>query len=330
MKKNLFLVAFSAFAALTFTACSSSSDDDNSGSNTNTNTAVNLSKPATADNAVEFKLNTPLPAASVTGEDQLKQLKTIDITESSQILLEIIDPSTGESKYVMESAARNGNEFRMNGTKIKGIVRIVPSGTRAGNSTKLEISITVLLEGNTFAYSTGGDGSSVDAEEVISPITPEQAMNNFARTWNIQGATLELKSTDVEAYKDIYSHNGVFFLKDVLDEAASRGVNFTVSEKEDLNKQIKSLTATKNGLFILAYVGGAEDVATWSWADSNKTSIKITMKAGSTGNKFINNDTKISLVFKNKGCDLTMKINFDDDSKKKWDASLKLVLQSNE
>ena len=331
MKKNLFFVAFAAFAALTFTACSSSSDDDNSGNNnnTNTNTKVNLPKPATADKAVEYKLATPLAAVPVAGEEKNPQLKTIDFTESSQLLLELNDPKTGETKFVLEKALFKDNTYNMAGEKIRGTVKLIVSGTRSG-STKLEININVTLEDNTITYSTGTDGTGVEAQEVTVPITTEDAMNYFARTWSILGASLELKSTDVEAYKDIYSHNGVFFLKDVLDEAVARGVNFTADEKEDLNKQIKHLTVTKSGLFILAYKDGSEDVANWSWADNNKTSIKITMKAGSTGNKFINDDTKMTLAFKDKGCDLTMKINFDDDSKKKWDASLKLVLQSND
>ena len=326
MKKNFFYLCLAAFAAVGFIACSS--DDDDS-SNNNTPATVNLPAPTTAANAVQYTLPTLLTPISSTEEEESPQLSSIEITESSQILIELHNPVSAENTYIAENVTVNGNVYTINGTRAGGTVKVLSAATRASESTTLEIDITVTMENDVVVtYKTDENGIIVEKE--TAPITSEDAMTRLSRTWSILGATLDLTdlSKNETYYMEFSSRNGLFSLKDVLDEAKKRDVSFSVDEEEELSRQISCITITRSGKLILVYNTGNYDVASWTWANSEKTAFTIKLKEGSTGNKFINDDTRMETAFSDNRCNLMMNINFDDDSNTKWNASLMLKLQS--
>lgn len=313
-----------AFVAVGFTACSSDDDD----SSNSAPAPVNLPAPATAANAVQYNLPTSLAPTSATSEET-PELSSIEITESNQILLELHNPINNEDTYITENVTVSGNVYTINGSRVKGTVKVLAAATRAGESTNLEVDITVTLENNVvITYKT--DENGVVVEKVTTTVTAEDAMTRLARTWNILGAKLDLVdlSKNETYYMEFTSKNGYFDLKEVLTEAKKRDVSFSAKEEQDLSRKISSISVTKSNKFIIAYSAGNDDVASWTWANSEKTAFTIKMKGGSTGNKFINDDTRMETAFSDNRCNLMMKIKFDDNSNKKWDASLLLKLQS--
>lgn len=314
-----------AFVAVSLTACSS--DDDDS-SNNSAPAPVNLPAPATAANAVQYNLPTSLAPTNAPAVEA-PQLSAIEITESNQILFEFHNPSNNEDTYITENATVNGNVYTFNGNRAKGFIKLIPTQTRAGETASLEVDVTVTLENNVvITYKT--DPTGVIVEKVTTAISAEDALTRLVRTWNILGATLDLidLSKNETYYMEFTSKNGVFDLKEVLTEAKKRDVTFSAKEEQDLSRKISSISLTNSNKFIIAYSAGNDDVATWTWANTEKTAFTIKMKGGSTGNKFINDNTRMETAFSDNRCNLMMKIKFDDNSNKKWDASLLLKLQS--
>ena len=323
MKKSFLYFTLAVFAAVSFTACGSD-DDENNG---NLNTTVTLPTPTTADVAALFSLPTAFAATS--GDTNL-QLVSIEISESSQILLELANAVTGEKNYIMENATVSGNTYTFDGEKASGTIKVLTCGsrqTRASVNVSLSIDVVIKILASKIQFTTGEDG--VIAVKTDPTITTEDMVNWAARTWTILGATLDLKSTtkNVTAYKEFDSRGGVFFLSDIRDEALARDVSLTESEKNSLNKQIKSITLTKTGKLVIKYNNGGEDVAEWQWGDAAKTTITIKMKDDTMGNKFINDNTKINIAFRGNRCNMSMAVNFDDSANAKWDATLLLKLQ---
>lgn len=326
MKKSIFYFAFAALAALTFTACGSSSDDDNSGGNGG-NSNVTLKAPNFTEQVAKYKLTTPMKVSAATEmEETDTKLSSVELTESGYILVELIDPN-GKPIFVQEKAAVSGETYSMSGSKISGTITKKAAATRAGDvQLQLNITVTLPLPFGTLTFNSGSE--ALAATLMAIPGVADYVVGYFCRTWSIVGATLDLKSTDVTAYKEFSSRGGLFYMEDVLAEAQKRGVSFTSDEVADLQKKLKNVTITRSGDFILNYDSGQDDVATWSWSNSQKTGITIKMKDGDMGNKFINDNTKMGVAFNGNRCNLTMKINFDDSASKKWDAQLMLVLQS--
>lgn len=321
--KRFFYYAFAAMAAICMTACSSDDDDDNSTTN-----EVTLPTPENANDAVQFVFSTP-KASESTAEDA-PQIKAIDITESSDIMIELRHPVSGTTVYVKEKATINGNTYTVNGTKVKGTVKVVENGSRITRSGSAELIVNLdVVYTSTEVYQFKTDDGSTITVIKETPMTGDAAMDRLARTWNVLGIILDLKSSDVKAYKKWEATNGIIDLeKTLLKEALDQGVNLNADEQAELKKKVKSVTITKTRLFSIDYVDGSEDAATWNWADSNKSKVTIQLKDGKMGNKFIQDATDVSFDFKDDRCNMKMVTTFDDNSNKKWDVTLTIQLQS--
>ena len=93
---------------------------------------------------------------------------------------------------------------------------------------------------------------------------------------------------------------------------------------------MKGVTITKTKLFALNYTDAPDDVASWDWTDGSKTGIRITLKDGKMGNKFIEDASMISFTFNGNRCNMKMATTFTDNANKKWDAIVTLQMQSPE
>ena len=324
--KKFFLYAFAAMAAMCMTACSSSYDDNNN----NDNNVVNMPTPPYADKAVQYSLDTP--KAPENAEEDAPQLKTIDFTESGDLLVEFYKPVSKTTVYLKEKATANGNSYIVNGTKMRGTIKVVEQAARTtrSGSTNIIVDVAVTFSAEqTYTYTTE-DGETITVNKGVPP-TGDEALTILARTWNVLGLILDLKGDDVKAFMTWPATNGLLDLRTtLLKEALDRGVSLTPEEQDELKKTVKSVTITKTKLFTLNYTDAPDDVASWDWTDSSKTGIRITLKDGKMGNKFIEDASMISFTFNGNRCNMKMATTFTDNANKKWDAIVTLQMQSPE
>ncbi|MBR6275601.1 MAG: hypothetical protein IKR31_01505 [Prevotella sp.] len=323
MKKTFFYFAFAAFAAVCLTACSSNDgDDDNSKVK-----PVNLSTAKYADQAAQYQLSTPVNSG-------VYQLKSIDFTEGGNILLEIGNTSSSlaynNSSYILEKATVSGDTYTMNG-KIQGTIKVIAAGsreTRAASHVQLIINLDVKFSKTETLTFTTENGTTVTATKTV-PTTADEAMKNLVRTWNIRGAIIDLSSKEINAYEDFDSKGDGFYMEDILNEAVNQGVNLTESEKDCFRKVVKSIEISSSK-FIIKYADGGEDAADWSWGNAEKTMFKIKLKSVGMGNKFIADNSTISVAYNGNLCNLKLTTTITDNSSKKWDVILTMKLQAAE
>ena len=323
MTKKFFIFAFAAFAAICTTACSSS-DDDSEGPGVQ---PVNLDKPKYSDKAAEYKLTTTVASDASKGVEGF-ELKSIDVTPSGRVMLELQDNKTGKKSYVVEEAVIQGDKYIMNGSKVKGSFEIVRDASRTtrAQGVVILIDITIILSDNQILV-------FLPAGEVLADMTLgeliEEAVQNIARKWDILGAIIDLKSSTINAYEEFDSDGGVFHMSKVLKEAEEQGVKLTVEERTELSKMIQSIELTDDK-FIIRYTDNSDDVATWEWVNSDKSAFTIRFKDTAMGNKFISNNSRVEVAYNGKLCNLKLYTNIVDDAKKAWDIALTLKLRAAE
>ena len=318
MKKIVLLIGLVALFSFVVTACS---DDDNQ--EEKTDYPVNLNTPSNAENTVLYEL----PVALAPTTESNLQLKSLDITESGKIIAELRYSDTQKPVYVMGSVSQSGNTYTVSGEKLNGTIEqaFIDGNTRSADLS-LIIKLTVTLE-EVINYVTE-DGEAVEAVVSRTIDSSDEAMNRLARTWNILGAIVDIKGDNIKAFEEFASKNGVFELKEILDEAVQQGISVSDDDRAALEKRVKSITFTKSQKFILTYVDGGEDVAEWVWADSQKTRIKINLKDDSMGNLFLNDDSKLFISFRDNRCNIRLETIITDNNGKRWDGTLTMKLQS--
>lgn len=320
MKEKFFYLTMAAIAALCISACSS--DDDDAGSESATES---LTTPLFAEQAAHYELLDLLKPADA----DAPLLKAIDFSESGKILVELVDPADNRLSYVTDNAIFSGHVITANGTKIKGSVNIAVTKVRTrATDSQMVVSLSVTLsDGQTVTYDNSNDetGGTV----VTTGAADDEASARLARTWNVLGAILDLKSKsqNVKAYEEFSSRGGLFYMEDVLVEAINQGVELTPKEQEEFKRVVKSITITKTGLFVVNYVDGNDDVAQWEWANDQKTAITIRLMDEEMGNKFISDNTWIDIAYKGNRCNLRMETALTDDDNNDWESVLTLQLQ---
>jgi len=334
MKKKFFYLALAAIICAFNVGCSS--DDDEKEVKPE---PANFTTPPYAEEAMQFNLSPELKAASNTESSETAYaLKSINFSESGKILLELHNTVEGNLVYLMEDATVSNEAYAkvysMNGSKVTGTIKMWTART-AGNGPRatrapggdMEIILKVKLSNN----ETVNFNNSEDENTVINTITPpvaDEATNRLARTWNVLGAILDLKSEkkNIKAYEEFDSRNGMFYLEDVLAEALDQGVNLTEEEQQEFKRVVKNVTFTKTGLFIIHYADETEDVAEWSWANAEKTEINIRLKDNAMGNKFISDTTKFTVAYNGNRCNLKAETALSDKDNNDWEAVLILKL----
>lgn len=322
MKKQFFYLVLSAVVGVSCGACSSDDEKDA------VLDPVNLSTPEFSQQAKQYTLEPAVSEAKENdGDGNGKQLKSIDLSESGKLLLELSTSDGNKPFFYLEDATIGNKTMKMNGKKVRGSVQELSSESGAnGGSGLLVLDIEVTNEdGSTLSFKTGADGANVVMKS--SPTTDEATLR-LARTWNVLGAILDLKSKkkNVKAYEEFDSRNGMFYLEDVLKEALEQGVKLTDEEQQEFKRVVKSITFTKTGLFIISYLDGTEDVADWSWANAAKTEISIRLRDEEMGNKFIANTSKLTVAFNGNRCNLKAETALSDKENNDWESVLLIKL----
>lgn len=283
MIKNFFYFAMAACVALTtFTACG----DDNEES------TVNYTKQKYEDQTASYKIAKDAVEAVIvtTPSDDLKlSLTGVNFTESGKAIFETTrtysDGAT-KLKYTTYDVDINGDTYTIKDSG-KTIGTIKAQKTKA-TDINLTISVTIYVEG--VGNVTFNTDDPVSAAVVMASVTS----GNICRTWYIERMKLTL---DFDSKTDVSSevYNGK--LTEFLELAENNDVKLSDKDREQLNKEIKSLTIDKYGLFTLAYSDGGSDAASWSWNSSDLSSLSIKLKDFEMGNKFLENNSKIIVQY---------------------------------
>lgn len=308
MKKHLFYLAMVIMASGLFVACGGDDDDNN------TDNKVTLTTAKYADEAVSFVI----PEGNrkkVVSSDETVSLSRIDITESGMALIEVI--KGGKKKYAQENVTINGNEYVLNGGKGR-IVREV-AASRAGVNLMLTINITIYVPGIgtvTFSTETNDPVGVIEKAATIA----SQASVNLARTWKVTGFIVDLKG-DPDVYKE-FNSGDLNALRAYIED---REYTFTDEEKEAFNRYIETITISNTGMVSIAYRDGRIDAAEWSWLNSQYETFKMKLIEEGMGNKFIPENTTVSVVFKNNLCNLTLSTHITGSET--YDVSLTIKMQ---
>jgi hypothetical protein len=125
MKKNVLFIALVALFSIVVASCSS---DDNQ--EEKTDYPVNLNTPTNAENTVLYEL----PVALAPTTESNLQLKSLDITESGKIIVELRYSDTQKPVYVMGNVSKNGNTYTVSGDKLNGTIQMASANARTTRS----------------------------------------------------------------------------------------------------------------------------------------------------------------------------------------------------
>jgi len=326
MKKNFLYLSVAVMTAMASMCMMACGDDDDEVAKPN---PVTLTLPTNAEHAVQYKLASAMPATSTTGDEvqDAPELTSINFTESGKLLLELRNPKDGKLSYIMEDATFRNNVYSVNSRRVSGTIGLVKNSarTRATDGLVINITVTYTVE-ETIAYTTGDETVTVTT---TTTITGDEAMDRLARTWKILGVILDLKSDtkNIKAYEEFNSRGGMFYLEDVLKEALDQGISLSDNDKEKFKRIVESVTFTKTGIFTIDYNDGGEDVASWTWSNADKTAFKILLKDEDMGNKFIADNTNISVAFSDTRCNMKLETTVKDNSNTEWIVAMTLKLQ---
>ena len=112
-----------------------------------------------------------------------------------------------------------------------------------------------------------------------------------------------------------------------VNEVKKRDTGFSNEDIDKLNKEIKSVTLDQTGMFDIEYTDGRSDVANWRWTNGNYSNIALELKDSEAGNKFIQDNTQISVEFSNNLCKFMLVTTLDRDNKKPFVGTLNIVME---
>ncbi len=284
MKKNFFYLAIAACVALCNISCGS---DDGGGS------GEPIKPLEYANQAVAFIVNNGTVTASE--GDSNTSLTAMNFTEAGKAVLEITE--NGQKKFVTYNVKIEGNTYTITDDNGKVIGTVQSNVTRGSKSAVININIKITVNGQTYTFTT----NSADATMQYATMTGGNNLATIARTWVVKNMKLTVESADPD-FVSISMTEQSGKLSSFVAEIKKRDTGFSDSDIDKLNKEIKSLTLDQTGMFDIEYTNGGSDVATWSWKGNNYANIALELKNNEAGNKFIQNNTNITVTLTSKLC----------------------------
>lgn len=286
MKKTFFHYAMALCLGLCLTACS---DDEESAPDY----GINLPAAKYADKAVSLTISNP-SAISVTpaaaGSASVPTLQGVNITESGTAIFEtLVD---GSKKYASTEVTIDGDTYTL--ANDKGTITV--NRSRA-TPVSIVMNITIDIPGvGSVNFATQTDNPAAATEETATA-SGGQTLDYMARTWNLEAITLDLKG-DVEAFRIFKSGD----LAAIREYAIEQGAKIEQEEREAFERVVKTITISKTGLMAINYADGRIDAAKWNWTSEQYNEISLTFMDNNMGNKFLNNDSQIEVVFSEDMC----------------------------
>ena len=307
MKKSFFCYAMALCLGFGMTACS---DDEDS----TPDYGINLPTAKYADKAVSLTISNPSAIESTSAN--APSLKGVNITEGGLAVFET--ELDGNKKFAAANVTIDGNTY----TLANGKGAITVNRGRATTNVSLALNITIDIPGfGSVTYSTQA-GNPASAVEQTASAAGGQTLDYLARTWDLEAITLDLKG-DVEAFRIFKSGD----LAAIRDYAIEQGANISKDESEAFNRVVKTITISKTGLLAINYADGRIDAATWNWQDDQFSEMGLTFKDNEMGNKFLNNESVIEVVFSEDMCLLKVRTKITGSKNYDVTASFRLRAQ---
>lgn len=305
MKKNIFYFLMMACMVLISAACSNDDGD------ALPDYTAKLNEPQYAAEAMALTgLNISPEGASA------PKLTGIHFTESGEVVIEL---DNGEEYIVSSIESVEDGTYTLAGNQ--GSVTVTINGTLSSNSKAAKMTIDLSIR--TSDMSPNDPPLRYQATNVNVTSTTgsdnSEAMNNLCRTWIVQGMVIDLKG-DVTAFREFDGGN----LYELATYANEKGAELNSDEMEELDRNIQSVIIEKTGLMTFNYSNRTPDAAAWSW--KNDGTIKLTLKNSEMGNKYLNDNTIISVTYKDNRCVLRLNTSITDG--KNYDAVLTFRLIS--
>ena len=309
MKKNFFYLAIAACVALCNLSCSGS--DDGGGSQNPINPLEYASK------AVAFHLSDgDVPATSSSGAS----LTALNFTEAGKAVIEITE--NGKKKFVTYNVKIEGNTYTITDDNGRVIGTVTSDVTRGTKTAVINVKITVVINGVTYVFNT----ESAEADMQYATMTGGNNLVNIARTWRIRNMKLTLESDD-PSFMSLAMTESSGKLSAFVAEVKKRDTGFSNTDIDKLNKEIKSVTLDQTGMFDIEYTDGRSDVANWRWTNGNYSNIALELKDSEAGNKFIQDNTKITVAFADGLCRFTLVTTIDRSNKQPFVGTLNIVME---
>lgn len=298
MKKNFLYFGMAACVAMCMLSCGS---DDSDSPATPSQTVI--AEPTHAKDAVAFvipkdKVTSTQTVTNEEGQEVNVCLTSVDITEGQKAVFELTTETEGKTKlkYVAYNCELTGNVYTVKDNNGKVLGTIEKDVTRGSSSVSISISVKINVPGLGEVEFVTDDPVVVQA--VVDAIVKTVNTINLCRNWNIQRMKLTLVFDDknkADASRLENSGN----LSNFIELAENNGVNLTDNDKKHLQKTISSVDIDKNlALFTINYSNGESDAANWEWVNNtNEQQIRIKLKDGDMGNKFLKDNSVIEVQF---------------------------------
>ena len=313
MKKFFFPLAIFACMAL-ISSCSSSDDvppphEDYNGE---------LPQPTYSEQAAAFDI----PLNTIMDQTGKTSLTGINFTESGKAIFEV---TTEEGvKYATYNVKIDGDTYTILDKDGKSVGQVQKVTNRASSEVVyITLTITINIAGIPYTFSIT---ESVLVRMIVNAITAlDQTTStntkNLCRTWSVEQMNIVLEG-DVDMSKLEKSGN----LEVFVNAAQEAGAGLEPSEEEALRKNIASMTFDKNGLFSIEYSNGQTETCDWTWTDKTEKAIKLILRKNTKfGNKFLSNNSEITVNFTEKSVALTL--NTKIEGNKRYTATLTMVLK---
>lgn len=313
--KKIFIFAAVALVALCNISCSSDEEPLPTSGN------VQLAPPAASSTAAAYDIP---DVTSTTGQT----LDAVNFTESGKAVL-TIGTASGAKCMTFDSAPQklddNKTKYTLkDGTKDAGyIIATVKKAANAarrasGETIELEIHLTVdVPEVGSVTFD-----DTTDNADQLPPAAETTALNNICRTWYVELIDVTL-SGDVDCTLTEYSGN----LLPIAQKAQDNDAQLKYDEFKELCRSVNSIILDKTGLFSIEYQNASgtvqyyktkadkdnkifepiqcdgkksSEVCSWEWIDSTQKSFRLKFRKSDFGNKFLNEDSRISVDFNEK------------------------------
>ena len=309
MKKKLFYFVMAACVALCNISCGGDDGDSNSSGD------VNLRTPKYLYNAIGFSITEP--QAITANVDDAPLLTKVTFTKSGNAVFELKEMSGSYQYFTCDVASISDNVYTLAGGKGKIVSKATKSKTvNVGLDIDIAIDFIDPFGNKVTIHYTGADIAALGiTEDAISNVI----QTYLERTWSVDAIILDLEG-DISGYKEFKGGS----LKQVCDYAISQGAHLSAEEQASFNKAISNIIVD-NELFVINYSSGMPDAGGWTWGSSDYSSIRITLKDGKMGNKYINNNSTIALKFSSNMCVMVFKTSVSDGQNYKAALTLRLI-----
>ena len=299
MKKNFFYFAIAATVALCNISCGSD-DEELPGTK-----KVVYEQPVYSAKAAAYTITDGLAPTNGNGN---AKLTAMNFTESGKAIFEVTE--NGAKKYAIYDVTIDNN-----GYTIPGVGKVSSTTMRGGSATTVNVDVTFVINGVTYTFKTTDPIAALMTYESMSG---GDNLLNIARTWKPKSMKLTLEGDITPLSMIEYSGK----LSAFVSEVKKRDTGFSPSDIDELNKDVKSLTFDKTGMFTIEYVEGGCDVADWSWSNPEYSDIALSLKDKTMGNKFIQDNSKVVVVFTTNTCVVALSTELTGSTNNRYTATL--------